>query len=74
MADVERARAASRLQQASGARAEADENLDPSEVHFRTSPAFRTDAAAHRWLAETVFVALARNEDGRVCVRFFEVL
>ncbi|MEU0743518.1 DUF3237 domain-containing protein [Streptomyces sp. NPDC006134] len=31
-------------------------------VYFRTSPVFRTDAPAHRWLAGTVFVGLARAE------------
>ncbi len=55
-------------------RMEAGEELDASEVYFRTSPVFRTDAPQHRWLAETVFVGLARDEDGRVCIRFYEVL
>ena len=45
-----------------------------SEVYFRTSPVFRTDAPQHRWLAETVFVGLARDEAGQVCIRFYEVL
>jgi hypothetical protein len=56
------------------ARAEAGEDLQDSEVYFRTSPVFRTDAPAHRWLAETVFVGFARDEDGQVCIRFYEVL
>lgn len=56
------------------ARAEAGEDLDPSEVYFRTSPVFRTDAPQHRWLAETVFVGLARDEAGRIRIRFYEVL
>jgi hypothetical protein len=55
-------------------RAKAGERLEESEVYFRTSPVFRTDAPAHRWLAETVFVGLAREEDGKICIRFFEVL
>ncbi len=55
-------------------RAEAGEDLDPSQVYFRTSPVFRTDAPQHRWLAETVFVGLARDEAGQVCIRFYEVL
>jgi hypothetical protein len=42
--------------------------------YFRTSPVFRTDAPAHRWLAETVLVGMAREEDGKICIRFFEVL
>jgi hypothetical protein len=35
---------------------------------------FRTDAPQHRWLAETVFVGVARDEDEQVCIRFYEVL
>ncbi|MEU6408134.1 DUF3237 domain-containing protein [Microbispora sp. NPDC046933] len=31
--------------------------------YYRTSPTFRTDAPAHRWLAESVFVGLARPEE-----------
>lgn len=56
------------------ARMEAGEELDPAEVYFRTSPVFRTDAPQHRWLAETVFVGLARDEAGQICIRFYEVL
>jgi hypothetical protein len=56
------------------ARAQAGEELAESEAYFRTSPVFRTDAPAHRWLAETVFVGLARDERGQVCIRFYEVL
>ncbi|WP_033217865.1 DUF3237 domain-containing protein [Kitasatospora phosalacinea] len=42
-----------------------DDGLRVSEVgvYYRTAPVFRTDAPAHRWLAETVFVGLARPED-----------
>lgn len=56
------------------ARVEAGEDLPESEYYYRTSPVFRTDATAHRWLAESVFVGLARGEGGQVCIRFFEVL
>jgi hypothetical protein len=56
------------------ARMEAGEELDAAEVYFRTSPVFRTDAPQHRWLAETVFVGLARDEAGQICIRFYEVL
>lgn len=47
-------------------------------IYFRTAPVFRTDAPAHRWLARTVFVGLARAEgdlerDGRVVIRCFTV-
>ena len=55
-------------------RMEAGEELPASEVYFRTSPVFRTDAPQHRWLAETVFVGLARDEGGQVCIRIYEVL
>jgi len=53
---------------------EAGEEVDPSLVYFRTSPVFRTDAPQHRWVAETVFVGLARDEAGQICIRFYEVL
>ena len=56
------------------ARAQAGRRLEESEVYFRTSPVFRTDAPAHRWLAETVFVGFAREEAGQICIRFYEVL
>jgi hypothetical protein len=56
------------------ARVEAGEDLPETEYYYRTSPVFRTDAPAHRWLAESVFVGLARGENGQVCIRFFEVL
>jgi hypothetical protein len=56
------------------ARAEAGEDLGDSEVYFRTSPVFRTDAPQYRWMAETVFVGVARDDAGQVCIRFFEVL
>ena len=55
-------------------RIDAGQRVDESEVYFRTSPSFRTDSPEHRWLAETMFVGLARDEDGQVCIRFFEVL
>jgi Protein of unknown function (DUF3237) len=55
------------------ARLEAGEPVDPAEVYFRTSPVFRTDAPAHRWLAETVFIGLARDEGQQVCIRFYAV-
>ena len=55
------------------ARAEAGEPLDESEYYYRTQPVFRTDAPAHRWLAETVFVGMAREEGGQVCIRFYSL-
>ncbi len=56
------------------ARVEAGEDLPETEYYYRTSPVFSTDAPAHRWLQESVFVGLARGEGGQVCIRFFEVL
>ncbi|KHD76773.1 DUF3237 domain-containing protein [Actinoplanes utahensis] len=56
------------------ARIEAGEDLPETEYYYRTSPVFHTDAPAHRWLASSVFVGLARGENGQVCIRFFEVL
>ncbi|WP_436772570.1 DUF3237 domain-containing protein [Yinghuangia sp. YIM S09857] len=42
--------------------------------YYRTSPVFRTDAPAHRWLAETVFVGLARPDgDDVVAIRVYAV-
>jgi hypothetical protein len=45
----------------------------PTGLYYRTSPVFRTDAEPHRWLAETVFVGLAREDRGDVCIRFHSV-
>ncbi|MFJ9080502.1 DUF3237 domain-containing protein [Streptomyces sp. NPDC102278] len=47
-----------------------DGELQVSEAghYYRTSPVFRTDAPAHRWLAETVFVGLARPDGDRAVV------
>jgi hypothetical protein len=56
------------------ARADRGEPVRTAELYYRTSPIFRTDAPAHRWLAESVFVGMARTEEGQVCIRFFEVL
>lgn len=53
------------------ARLDAGEPVDEREYYYRTSPTFTTEAPAHRWLTETVFVGLAREDDGDVCIRFF---
>jgi hypothetical protein len=53
------------------ARLDAGEPVPESAYYYRTQPVFRTDAPPHRWLAETVFVGLAREEEGHVCIRFF---
>jgi hypothetical protein len=54
--------------------AERGEPVAPENLYYRTSPVFRTGTPAHRWLAESVFVGMAREEDGQVCIRFYEVL
>ncbi|MCL7428407.1 DUF3237 domain-containing protein [Streptomyces sp. NPDC057798] len=51
-----------------------DGDLQVSEAghYYRTSPVFRTDAPAHRWLAETVFVGLARPDgENAVVIRMY---
>ncbi|MBT2489754.1 DUF3237 domain-containing protein [Streptomyces sp. ISL-96] len=53
-----------------------DGDLQVTEAghYYRTSPVFRTDAPAHRWLAETVFVGLARPEgEDVVAIRMYAV-
>ncbi len=52
-------------------RMDAGENVPEAEYYFRTSPTFRTDAPRHRWMTETVFVGLAREEDRQIRIRFF---
>ncbi|MEV2269933.1 DUF3237 domain-containing protein [Nonomuraea africana] len=48
-----------------------DLQVSKAGVYYRTSPAFRP---AHRWLAETVFVGLAREaETGVVAIRMYAV-
>jgi hypothetical protein len=53
------------------ARLQAGEQVPEEEYYYRTSPIFRTDAPAHRWLTHTVFVGMARAEGAQVCLRFF---
>jgi len=42
-------------------------------AYFFTTPMFRTDAPAHRWLAETVFVGTARDEGGTIVITVYAV-
>jgi hypothetical protein len=55
--------------------ARAGEPIPEEHVYFRTSPVFRTDAPAHRWLAESVFVGMASDdrETGQIVIAFFVV-
>ncbi|MER7638228.1 DUF3237 domain-containing protein [Streptomyces sp. NPDC126522] len=52
-----------------------DDDVRVSEAgsYFRTAPTFRTDAPAHLWLARTVFVGLAREEDEHIVIRCYAV-
>ncbi|MFD5648702.1 DUF3237 domain-containing protein [Streptomyces sp. NPDC127039] len=50
-----------------------DLQVSESGHYYRTSPVFRTDAPAHRWLSETVFVGLARPERDDVVIRMYAV-
>ncbi|MFB4320498.1 DUF3237 domain-containing protein [Actinomadura sp. 21ATH] len=46
-------------------------------IYYRTSPTFRTDAPDHRWLAQTVFVGLARPagvDEHAVAIRMYALL
>ncbi|WP_219417342.1 DUF3237 domain-containing protein [Pseudonocardia nigra] len=51
----------------------AGERVDEREYYYRTFPQFQTDAPAHAWLTAKVFVGMARDEDRKVCIRFFEL-
>lgn len=53
------------------ARIDAGEHVPENEYYYRTAPTFRTDAPAHRWLTESVFVGMARSDGNTVCIRFF---
>lgn len=54
-------------------RIEAGDQLDESQYYYRTFPVFSTDAPQHAWLNSTVFIGMAREEDRKVCIRFFEL-
>lgn len=53
------------------ARADAGEAIDPLQLYYRTSARFQTGSPAHAWLGESIFIGLAREDAGRVCIRFF---
>ncbi len=56
-------------------RAVSGEPVAESDYYFRTSPFFRTDARAHRWLARHVFIGLATVLSGEaISIGFFTVL
>ena len=42
-------------------------------AYYFTTPVFRTDAPAHRWLTETVFVGAAREADGAAIITVYAV-
>ena len=53
------------------ARLDAGEPVDEREYYYRTSPVFTTDAPEYVWLTQTVFIGMAREDQGQVCIRFF---
>jgi hypothetical protein len=53
------------------ARLDAGESVDEREYYYRTSPVFTTDAPAYIWLTQTVFIGMAREDRGQVCIRFY---
>jgi hypothetical protein len=50
------------------------EPVDPSEYYFRSSPAFETGAAAHRWLTEAMFLGVGERWPDHVRLKVYEVL
>ena len=50
------------------------EPVDPSEYYFRSSPAFETGSAAHRWLTEAMFVGVGERWPDRVGLKVYEIL
>jgi hypothetical protein len=55
------------------ARLDTGVSVDEREYYYRTSPVFTTDAADYVWLTQTVFVGMAREDHGQVCMRFFSL-
>src|SRR5262245_2215717 len=55
------------------ARLAAGEAVDPGSYYFRTTPRFETGSERHAWLAQSIFVATARREPGRVVLDVFRV-
>lgn len=53
------------------ARLDAGESVDEREYYYRTSPVFNTDSETYRWLTQTVFIGMAREDSGQVCIRFY---
>lgn len=56
------------------ARIAAGERVDPSAYYFRSTPAFDTGSAAHRWLTETLFLGVGERWPDCVRLKVFEVL
>ncbi len=42
-------------------------------AYFVTTPVFRTDAPAHRWLTDHVFVGVAREDGGDIVIAVYVV-
>lgn len=55
------------------ARLNRGEQVDPSEIYFRTAPRFETAAPQYRWLMQHLFVASGARYPDRVVLRYFLV-
>ncbi|MFJ5383086.1 DUF3237 domain-containing protein [Cupriavidus sp. CER94] len=55
------------------ARLNRGEQVDPSEIYFRTAPRFETAAPQYRWLMQHLFVAAGARYPDRVALRYFLV-
>jgi hypothetical protein len=51
----------------------AGQPVDPSEVYFRTTPRFETEAPDYQWLTRPLFLASAARHPDRVEIAIFEV-
>jgi hypothetical protein len=49
------------------------EAVDPSQIYFRAVPRFETDAPAHAWMMQRLFVSSGLRTPDRVILAVFEV-
>ena len=55
------------------ARLASGEAVDPSLIHFRTTPGFEAPAGPHGWLSRHIFVAIGQRHPEGVLIQFFVV-
>lgn len=55
------------------ARINCGEQVDPSQVYFRSTPRFETAASAHQWLTRPLFLAAGARYPDWVALSVFEV-